>query len=227
MKLSAAGSAGSAAGSAALVEAGFSSGTPGTPGRPASTRRTNRTPALRSQPARASPPALCAARLFRADARPSRRLEDTTLLGSVRAPSTAAPLETWRFRRGDAPRAERMGPTARAFGPFAANLAPSRSRRPPGGLSRSGWRRLTRPAAAPLGSGAAGRGLLALGPDLVRRAGESAERDVGRLDVTSRNGGRRAARGVISREHSPRRIESTQSVVGWGRRGAPPSLGHE
>jgi len=113
--------AGSAAGSAAWVEAGFSSGTPGTPGRPASIRRTNRTPALRSQPARASPPALCAARLFRADARPSRRLEDTTLLGSVRAPSTAAPLETWRFRRGDAPRAERMGPTARAFGPFAAN----------------------------------------------------------------------------------------------------------
>jgi hypothetical protein len=121
-----------------------------------------------------------------------------------------------------------MGPTARAFGPFAANLAPSRSRRPPGGLSRSGWRRLTRPAAAPLGSGAAGRGLLALGPDLVRRAGESAERDVGRLDVTSRNGGRRAARGVMI---SPRRLAAENRIDAErhrvGRRGAPPSLGHE
>jgi hypothetical protein len=115
-----------------------------------------------------------------------------------------------------------MGPTARAFGPFAANLAPSRSRRPPGGLSRSGWRRLTRPAAAPLGSGAAGRGLLALGPDLVRRAGESAERDVGRLDVTSRNGGRRAARCVmISREDSAEnRIDAERRRVGTTRSAA-------
>ena len=73
-------------------------------------------------------------------------------------------------------------PTARADGPVRGKkiLAPSRSTAEPSG-ARAGadGGGSPHPPVRPLGDGAAGRGLLALGPDPGRRADESAERDVG------------------------------------------------
>ena len=164
------------------VEAGLASGTPGTRGRRASTRLTTRTPAERARSAREAPTAaLCRARLFRAGARPSRQTQNTTSAtsssrpGSPRRASTAGVAVPTRVV-ADA------RPTARADGPVRGKkiLAPSRSTAEPSG-ARAGadGGGSPHPPVRPLGDGAAGRGLLALGPDPGRRADESAERDVG------------------------------------------------